>query len=166
MTLIRFLISWFKAHFMTSNLVVPPSPGTPESSQNVPPPAPDITYALADFLKYQCQFEAANPINNNPGNCKYNYGGYLPIYGIVKRSAKGFAMFETLELGMLYLTNLTKEIVKNHQELTILTYIGGDSDWSGYAPATDDNPVMNYANHIAKNLGTTISFLMRDLAGI
>ncbi|MHB1097905.1 MAG: hypothetical protein ACYC3F_17235 [Gemmatimonadaceae bacterium] len=119
---------------------------------------------LADFLKWQWQFEGANPANNNPGNYRIFYGGYLPMYEPVKVSKGGFAIFPTLALGELYATNSTKNVIKNHPELTILTYIKGDGDWSGYAPASDKNPVTSYASFLAKGLGVGTDFLMRNLA--
>ncbi len=126
------------------------------------PPTPTPTVTLNDFLKYQWQFEWAVSSNNNPGNYRYYYGGYLPMYEPVGRSVGGFAMFPTLPIGEQYAIACTKNVIKSHPDLTILTYISGDGDWEGYAPASDHNPVLAYANFIAKGIGVSTNFLMRD----
>lgn len=133
---------------------MPPEPS--QTSENTPP-------SLANFLKYQWQFENANPAINNPGNYRYYYGGYLPIYEPVKRSSGGFAIFPTLILGQDYAEVCTKNVIKNHPELTILTYIGGDGSYPGYAPSTDGNNPTQYATYISSHLGVTNDFLMRNL---
>ena len=164
----------------TDNEIMPkialPSENPPKTD-NVAPPLPNSTPVavspaknegnptLSDFLKWQWQFEGANPAINNPGNFRYFYGGYLPIYEPVGISKGGFAVFPTLFLGELYAINSTKNIIKNHPELTILTYLAGDGDWRGYAPVSDkgNNPP-EYAHFIASHIGVTPSFLMKDLA--
>lgn len=141
-----------------------PAPILPNQLPNTPSKAnlaPSVK--LADFLKWQWQFEGAVPSNNNRGNYRFYHGGYLPIYGNVKCSVGGFAMFPTLAQGDLYATNCTKSVIKNHPELTILTYLGGNGAWGGYAPASDHNPVLAYATFIAKGLGVGINFLMKNL---
>lgn len=85
------------------------------------------------------------------------------MYEPVKVSKGGFAMFPTLALGELYATNSTKNVINHHPGLTILTYLGGDGDWGGYAPASDKNPVLEYATFISYHLGVDNSFLMRNL---
>lgn len=119
---------------------------------------------LADFLKWQWQFEGAVPANFNPGNYRFFYGGYLPVYGEVKKSVGGFAMFPTLQQGELYATNSTKNVIKHHPELTILTYLGGDGNWRGYAPVEDGNNPAQYATFIGNHLGVDKLFLMRNLS--
>lgn len=144
--------------------ILPTEPSLPVEQPTMPIPAKTPNNAtLADFLKWQWQFEKAVPANKNPGNYRFYYGGYLPIYGNVKKSVGGFAMFPTLAQGQMYATTSTKVVIKNHPELTILTYIGGNKNWSGYAPASDNNPVSNYATFIATHLGVKTSFLMKNL---
>jgi len=152
-------------------------PVVPSTSQNPAPSAIPLTNTqsassssqeankptLVQFLTYQWIFEGAVPTNCNPGNYKFYYGGYLPIYGEVKCSKGGFAMFPTLAQGELYATNSTKSVIKNHPELTILTYLGGDGDWVGYAPSSDKNNPTEYATFISSRLGVQNSFLMKDL---
>ena len=163
-------VALFKKYYMPS-LDSLHTPTTPPVAPPVPPTAPQppetanatTKPTLAQFFKYQWQFEGANPANCNPGNYRFYHGGYLPIYGNVKCSVGGFAMFPTLAQGKMYATNSTKSVIKNHPELTILTYIGGDKGWSGYAPASDNNPVLNYANFIAKGLGVDNLYKMSAL---
>lgn len=140
-------------------MLIEPAP-TPPNSPVQPVPT------LHQFLTAQWEFENANPAINNPGNYRFHYGGYASMYGHVVCSAKGFAIFATLALGELYATNCTKGVIKNHPELTILTYIGGNGDWPGYAPASDNNPVNNYANFIASKLSVQPSFKMANLGGL
>lgn len=135
----------------------------PEAVLPINPPLMQPKATLANFLKYQWQFEGAVPANKNPGNYKFFYGDYAPVYGAVKRSVGGFAMFPTLQQGQLYAINCTKGVIKHHPELTILTYLGGDKDWSGYAPSGDNNNPLEYATFIAKGLEVGITFLMKDL---
>jgi len=162
---------------------VPPKPDLPiENSEKSPATASDpsktitipsdpknasngqIKPTLSDFLKWQWQLEGAVPANNNPGNYKFFYGGYMPIYGNVKRSVGGFAMFPTLAQGELYAATCTKGVIKHHPELTILTYLGGNGDWPGYAPSSDRNNPLDYATFVSSHLGVGINFLMKDLA--
>lgn len=107
----------------------------------------------------------ANYKNNNPGNCRYNDGGYLPIYGKVRRSPGGFAIFPTYEQGWLYLHNFLKTVIHNHPELTLLTLIRGRGEWAGYAPPgePDNNPSEEYAQFLANRLGVDKSFKIRNL---
>lgn len=153
--------------WLTRNWDTTPIPTDPTEPQNpIPQPLPVPTPSmptLSDFLRYQWQFEGANPLIRNPGNYRFFYGGYLPVYGNVTRSPGGFAVFSTIEQGQLYSTNSTKNVIKHHPELSILTYIGGDGDWSGYAPASDHNPVLAYATYISSRLGVANSFLMKSL---
>ena len=81
-------------------------------AQNLPSTATQLPKTanptLAQFLRWQWQLEGAVPANNNPGNYKFFYGGYMPIYGNVKRSVGGFAMFPTLAQGKMYALACTK----------------------------------------------------------
>jgi hypothetical protein len=162
-------ITLFKKYYMPKETITVSQPVTTTDTTTVEAPNSPVEPTttpkptLADFLKFQWQFEGANPANNNPGNYRFFYGGYLPIYGDVKKSVGGFAVFKTLALGELYATNSTKNVVKNHPELTILTYLGGDGDWRGYAPASDGNNPVEYATFISSRLGVDNSYLMRSL---
>lgn len=85
--------------------------------------------------------------NNNPGNCRWNPSGYLPMYGKVKKSPAGFAIFPTYEQGWKYLVNMVKGQIHKRPNLTIYEFM------LRYAPPEDSNPTDNYAKFIGKRLG-------------
>lgn len=94
----------------------------------------------------------ANWKNNNPLNCKYYFGGYLPMYEPVKISPAGFAIFKDYATGWLYGVNMLKNKIKHHQNWTILDMI------ADHAPSSDHNPVLQYAQNVAKKLGVDITY--------
>lgn len=134
---------------------------TPQTPISSPTAHPNAT--LTNLIAAQTVFEGANPANCNPLNFRYHYGGYLPIYGKVGCSKGGFAMFKDNATGILYARNAIKQIFRNHPSLTIATYIAGDGNWSGFAPASDKNPVQQYASFIADRLGVTADFPVKDI---
>ncbi|MBP9771452.1 MAG: hypothetical protein KBD16_00795 [Candidatus Pacebacteria bacterium] len=93
--------------------------------------------------------------NNNPGNCKFSTKGYAAIYGHVGKDKKGFAIFKDYETGWLYLKNLVREKVRKNPNQTILDFM------KVYAPASDNNPTVAYADNIAKKLGVTRDYPMK-----
>ena len=99
----------------------------------------------------------ANYINNNPGNCRYNEAGYLPIYEPVKRSVDGFAIFPTYALGFLYLKNMIREKVMNNPTQDILQFM------SIYAPTSDGNDPAKYAEFIAGRLNVDVTYPMSKI---
>lgn len=101
--------------------------------------------------------------NNNPGNVRYHKGGYLPMYGEVKCSPAGFAVFPTYEQGWLYLSNFLKTVIHNHPTLTLKEFIGGKGEWKGYAPASDSNPVEEYATFLRNRLGVDKDFRIKNI---
>jgi len=100
---------------------------------------------------------------HNPGNFRFSTIGYLAIYEPVKCSPNGFAIFKDDATGWLYMQNAIKVILHKHPDLTLLTFIGGDKDWSGYSPASDGNPVTAYATHLAARLGVDKAFALKNL---
>ena len=88
-----------------------------------------------------------NHRNNNPGNCRYFSGGYLPIYGVVKQDKNGFAIFKDWDTGMLYLENMIKYKAIKRPTQTITQFM------SIYAPFSDGNNPVMYADFIGKQLG-------------
>lgn len=129
----------------------PPMPETPQNKATLE----NLCLAIRDF---EGKPGDANYRNNNPGNCRYNEGGYLPIYGPVRRSPNGFAIFPTYEQGWLYLQNFLKSILKKYPNLTLEEFIGGKGRWGGYSPASDGNPVNEYATFLANRLGVDTSY--------
>lgn len=95
--------------------------------------------------------------NNNPGNCRYSSVGYLSKYEPVRRDKDGFAIFKDWATGWLYLKNLIAYKVKKNPSQTLLQFM------SVYAPSTDGNNPLVYANFIAKRVGATANTPMRDL---
>lgn len=81
--------------------------------------------------------------NNNPGNCRFYYGGYLPIYGQVKRDGDGFAIFKDYQTGWLYLNNLCKNYIHNHPKWNFYDF------FNLYAPESE-NDSKAYAKYVAK----------------
>ena len=94
--------------------------------------------------------------NNNPGNCRCSSKGYKPIYGKVK-CVNNFAVFESMEKGMLYLKNLIKSKISEHPNWTLIDYI------SNHAPKEDGNDPVRYTNVVAKRIGVTPQTKMTDI---
>lgn len=94
----------------------------------------------------------ANYRNNNPGNCRYYEGGYLPVYEPVLRSPAGFAVFKNMATGTLYLENLVKEKIHNHPRWTLSDF------FENYAPSSDNNNPLLYASFVARRLGVSVSY--------
>ena len=106
---------------------------------------------LPEFFKCIAAYEGANPANNNPTNERYYFGGYLPKYGVVKESSGGFAMFETLEIGIEYDTTCLSEMVTNHPEWDFLDF------FSVFAPTKDKNDPVLYAKTISSEMGVVVT---------
>lgn len=135
-----------------------PAPVQPIILPTVPPAPPQpLLQTFCEGIKFR---EGANPANHNEGNCKYNYGGYLPMYGKVGRSVGGFAIFETDALGHLYLQNLIKGIIHKHPTLSFYTFFAGDGSWPGYAPKIDNNDPLSYSTQVATRCGHSITDLV------
>jgi hypothetical protein len=94
---------------------------------------------------------------NNPGNCRWNPSGYMPMYGKVGKSKNGFAIFSTYDLGWLYLMNMIHGQIHKRPNATILEFM------TRYAPPEDDNNPKIYSNFIAKRLGVDNSFVVGKL---
>lgn len=96
--------------------------------------------------------------NNNAGNVKYSPVGYLKKYGKVGKDPQNFAIFETYELGFLYLKNLVLEKAKKHPTWTFYRF------FEEYAPASDNNDSKHYAEVVAKacsvSPNTTLSIFL------
>lgn len=119
------------------------------------------TKSLATFCEAIRDYEGSpgnrNYRNNNPGNCRYSSVGYAAKYGQVGKDAQGFAIFKDMDTGMLYLRNLVLEKVRKNPNQTILQFM------SVYAPTSDGNNPVSYANFLAKRLGVTSDFPMKNI---
>ncbi len=144
-TLRDILLALYKA--LTGREYAPETPNLPPV-EVLPPPMPKSL--LVEFCTALRDFEGnpgdLNYKNNNPGNCRCSQVGYLPKYGKVK-CVKNFAVFETYELGWLYLTNLVADRVRNHREWDFYRF------FAVWAPSSDNNNPKHYAETIAKRLG-------------
>lgn len=156
------LKAWIiKQVFLPQESILTSKPMPQIPAQILPPQHPlSLLDTFCEAIKFR---EGANPAINNPGNCKYYYGGYLPLYGDVKRSQGGFAIFSTYELGWLYLENLVKEIIKTHPTLTFYTFFAGDGEWKGYSPANDGNDPVSYSNQVAGKVGLPVNSLVAQI---
>lgn len=149
--------------FVMSNkndIVVDHIVSTPVLPPLVHPLMPKIDM-LETFCTAIMNFEGGvgdpNHINNNPGDFRCSPIGYLPKYGNVLCSAKNFAVFPTFELGWEYLLASVHYRAVAHPDWTILDF------FNNYAPSTDNNPTIAYANNVAKHCGVPISTTMRQL---
>jgi|GEM_PF-3530978 len=134
----------------------------PETKPLPPKAAPEAPKAtLTNLCLAIRDFEGvpgnANYRNNNPLNCKYFEGGYLPKYGNVRCSPAGFAIFPTYELGWLYGFNMLKQKIEKHPDWTLFDLI------ENHAPAADHNPVARYTTFVANRLGVHSFFRVKNL---
>lgn len=143
----------------------PPEAPKPLQEPSKPPEAPSpprppkihldaVLIAMRDFEGLPGD---ANYLNNNPLNCKYHQGGYLPIYEPVKISPAGFAIFKDYSTGWLYGRNMVKNKIKNHPDWTLYDLI------EDHAPPKDNNPTLQYAQTVAKRVGVDIDYKVKNL---
>lgn len=111
---------------------------------------------LAEFFQRIATYEGANPENNNPLDERYYFGGYLPKYGTVRESSGGFAMFETLAIGVEYGMECLRERVLNHPELDFLDF------FNVFAPRKDGNNPIKYAKTVALEMGTVATANLKN----
>lgn len=116
------------------------------------PPAPTNnllnTMALA-IQKHEGWYPTSRSYRNrNPGNCRYSSKGYLTKYGKVGKDPQNFAIFETYEIGFMYLKNLILEKAKAHPMWDLYAF------FEEYAPNFDHNDSRHYAETVAKALTT------------
>lgn len=130
----------------------PPSPVLPQE-QPIKPKLLILCQAICDF---EGKPGDRNYRNNNPGNCKYFSGGYLPVYEEVKKDKDGFAIFKHWEIGFLYLKNLVKSKAQKHPSWSILDFV------EDYAPRSE-NDTMAYANFLVHRLKISTDFKLGEL---
>ena len=95
--------------------------------------------------------------NLNPGNTKYSTKGYLAKYEPVKKDKDGFAIFKDYETGWLYLKNLVLQKAKDHPDWDLLDFC------SYWAPAADNNNPVQYSEFVAKRMGVTTVWRLKNL---
>jgi len=94
---------------------------------------------------------------NNPGNCRYFSGGYLPKYEPVKESSNGFAIFPSYQSGWEYLEAMITQRIQNHPDWSLLQFM------ENYAPYTDGNNPFVYATFLAKRMQVDVSYPVKDI---
>lgn len=137
----------------------------PKSTTIAPPPItapikankPTLEAVATAMRDFEGGTNDANYRNNNPLNCKFFYGGYLPMYEPVKISPSGFAIFKDYATGWLYGCSMLKSKIKHHPQWTLLDMI------TDHAPPSDNNPSLIYAKTVAKRVGVDISYKVINL---
>lgn len=130
---------------------------------------PKITKLATYIRDYEGKPGDLNYRNNNPGNCKFHFGGYLPKYGKVVEGERGFAKFQTYNLGWMYLQNLLLYWAKGIKaDWTILELMAGKIQSNGkrkggYAPKEDDNDPEAYARNLEIRLGIPAGTKLSEL---
>lgn len=131
---------------------VPPVPVVVDNA-----PKPTLTQFCTALRDFEGKPGDQNYRYNNPGNCRWNPGGYLPIYGNVRQATNGFAIFPTYELGWLYLKNMIKGQIHKRPDQTILEF------FQRYAPPSDNNPTIRYSKFVAQKCGVDNTFKVGKL---
>lgn len=85
--------------------------------------------------------------NHNPGDIR-GWGAY-PV------DAEGFAVFPDDATGWAKLMQDLGNHAQKYPSQSLICFIGGDSNWPGYAPASDSNDPTAYAVAIGKALGVS-----------
>lgn len=121
----------------------------------------ELGIAMRNFEGQELNPETGKPdpnwANCNPLNDKFNYGGYLPMYGQVRRSPDDFAIFRDMATGMLYGINEMRNKVAHHPLWTLLDLI------SDHAPVDDGNDPLHYAQVVGKEIGIAIDYKVINL---
>lgn len=153
------LLKFFsEAYARLISMAIPeePTKTTPEPQNATVQPSTAPRPTLTQLCTYMRDFEGKpgdlNYTNNNPLNCKFYDGGYLPQYLPVSKDKYGFAVFKDYQTGWLYGYNMIKNKILNHPEWTLYDLI------ENHAPSKDGNPVMSYASNVSKRLGVDVTF--------
>lgn len=117
--------------------------------RNAPPPPPAralhaTSKRLVDVMADAITAMEGETRNNNPGNLR----GWDPT---LPKDSRGFDVFPTLAAGRWA---LLRQIDKNvfQRKLTLREFFGGKGEYPGYAPASDGNDPVNYAQFVARRL--------------
>lgn len=122
-----------------------------------PPKKVTLTQICTAMRDFEGKPGDANYRNNNPLNCKFYYGGYLSKYEPVTISSADFAVFKDYDTGWLYGFNMLANKIHHHPEWTIYDMI------ADHAPASDNNPVMEYAKTVSDICGININYCVKDI---
>lgn len=118
---------------------------------------PTVIELMADAIQ---RFEGWAPgtrsyRNNNPGNLKYT--AWTKEQGATGQDTGGFAVFPDYETGRNALLSLLLLRARQHPDWTILDL------FDSYAPASDGNPTVRYAETVAKAVGVTMDAQLGEL---
>jgi hypothetical protein len=102
------------------------------------------------------QMEGALPSRNNPGNLRYIGQQYAVNDG-------GFCKFDTYQHGYDALQNLLIRACNGQARPTYYPEMTLVEFYERYAPSSDNNNPVNYANFVAKKLGVTSATKIGDL---
>ena len=95
--------------------------------------------------------------NRNPGN--FRFTNLIKSLGAIKEE-NGFAYFPSYEVGWEALKTFvlfaSEDKLKDYKDCTILSFC------TAYAPSSDGNKPVNYANFIAQRVGVTINTKLQD----
>jgi hypothetical protein len=156
--------------FLMETESVPPVVSTPSAPEQVAAPSPTMLDKTCLAIRdYEGVPGDANYLNNNPGNCRYNPDGYLAKYEPVTKSAAGFAIFPSYQIGWEYLENMIAQRIENHPNWTLLQFFEGVPDASGtlqdgYAPTSDGNNPALYAAFVGKRLAVDYqTYLIKNI---
>ena len=145
----------------------PTAPLPTETVNTVPSMLETFCGAIRD---YEGKPGDLNYMLNNPGDVRPSPVGYLPMYepvvivdtdtSTIYPFHKGkFAKFPTYEIGWEYLMNLVHYTATIHPDWTILDY------FSHYAPTSDGNAPLPYADYVATACGCTVDNSLQFLLG-
>ncbi|MBM9618383.1 hypothetical protein ACFU9F_03980 [Streptomyces zhihengii] len=122
-------------------------------------------WAISNFVVYPGEVLEGKPhmvggdgsfswLNNNPGNITYG-GGYFGAYP-GKTNWHNFLIFPTWDAGF----DAIRQLMRNgtYSSLSIL------DAFKRYAPASDGNDPVRYANEVAAALGCDVSTIVGDLS--
>jgi hypothetical protein len=152
--------NWFIDTFFSVKLQTMPTDPPVVTTQAQPAPVTPLVKFCTSIRNYEGKPGDPNYVNNNPGDFRYYFGGYLPKYGVVKESPGGFAVFETYELGWEYLVASVTEMCDNHPTWNFLDF------FNRYAPSSDGNNPELYAQTIAGEMGVDVSAIVKTTLNI
>lgn len=129
-----------------------------EQPVNQPPPTNLVNAMCLAIQKHEGWYIGSrSQRNNNPGNCRHSFVGYLPIYEPVGRDDQNFAIFKDYQTGFLYLRNLIRAKASKNPGYTLYQF------FSEYAPDSDGNNSRQYAEIVAKALNVAPTWKIRGL---
>ena len=148
-----YIISFIKGIILSLELFVKTLEGDKPAEESVPKDVLLNSFAMAiqKFEGYVVNPPSRSFRNRNPGNARYSSVGYLGKYGKVGKDKDNFAIFESYEIGFLYLKNLILEKARKNPTWDLYKF------FDVYAPASDNNQPRHYAETVAKAINVNIS---------